>query len=327
MSYSIAFLGTFHPAVDTLRALAERGWVKLIVLPEEAGSKNDDLLKIASIKNIPITYNINDIENYAIDLILAANYPKIVPTHLLGKYPCINTHWSFLPRYRGVHGTAWALINGDKEFGCSIHWMTDRFDEGDILAQVSVSMDSTMTINELHQQLANKQAVAVENLLADHLASKSWAAIKQNHSLATYVPMRLPEDGIINWEWPSERIWNLVRALPSPKYSSAYTHLSNQQLSILKAGPVTCPPYFCTPGQIVRVLKGQGVWVKTGDTCLQVEEVSLHGDTDKGPVPAHRLLKRGQKLGYQPQLELATLHQIIEGLKTEIEQLKVKIEN
>lgn len=321
MSYSIAFLGTYHPAVPTLRALAKRGWVSIVVLPEEAGKKNDLVIEVARASGIPTTYRLKDIEDCEVNLVLAANYPKIVPKRYLEYYPCINTHWSMLPKYRGVHGTAWAVINGDEEIGCSIHWMTEHFDEGDVLAQVSARMEPSMVITDLHKALADRQAEAVIKLLEEHLQTGEWQANPQDHSQAIYVPQRVPEDGIIDWTWPTMRIWNLVRALPSSQYPGAFTFRDSEKLVIWKASPVSCPSYFCTPGQVVRVIKGGGVWIKTGDTCLLAETVELSGD-GSGPLPADEVLKRGDKLGFNNQLVVASLLEEIRCLKSRIRELE-----
>ena len=321
MSWKIAFLGTFHPAAPTLRVLAERGWVSIVIMPEEAGSKNDELHKIIQEFNLSWSYTLKDIENHELNLLLAANYPKIVPSRYLDKYPCINTHWSDLPKYRGVHSTAWSILNADYEVGCSVHWMGKEFDTGDILAQVRVTMRPEMSILDLHARLAEGQAEAVLEVLENRDKTGEWRTATQKHELATYVPLRVPEDGIIDWTWPTERIWNLVRALPGPMYPGAFTYFENKKLIIWEAKPADCPPYFSTPGQVVRVIKGEGVWIKTGDTCLEAKTVGWESKSD-GPQPADRVLKRGFKLGYHPQTELFALHEKIDRLSHELETLK-----
>jgi methionyl-tRNA formyltransferase len=298
--WNIAFLGTFHPAVPTLRALLERSWVRVVVLPELAGNKNEDLIALCKKHGTPYTYTLADVENHDVNLILAANYPTVVPASYLKKYPCVNTHWSALPNYRGVHGTAWALLNADYDVGCSIHWMGEDFDVGDLITQVYVRMEPDMNILDLHRELAQKQAEAVVHLLERYGSPEEWPRTAQEHERATYVPQRHPEDGLIDWAWPTERIWNLVRALPSPLYPGAFTYLDGRRLVIWKARPVECPEYFSTPGQVVRVVKGNSVWIKTGDTCLEVENVQFEGAAE--PARADTVLKRGAKLGFSASL-------------------------
>ena len=86
-SWSTAFLGTNHPAEPSLSILAERGWVAVVILPENGGEKNLNLVNICNKYNVPFFYSINEIEQFEVNLIIAANYPKIVPKRFLSKYP------------------------------------------------------------------------------------------------------------------------------------------------------------------------------------------------------------------------------------------------
>lgn len=303
--WKIAFVGTNHPAVPTLRQLAQHGWVGFVVLPESAGVKNDDLLRIIEEYSLPFSYNIRDLDESTVNLLIAANYPKLVPTRLLESVPCVNTHWSPLPKYRGVHGTAWGLLNGDDEFTVSVHWMEGEFDTGDIIEQRSITLTDSMTLQQLHEALAELQASMLIDLLENHDQAQEFPRIPQNHAEATYVPQRLPEDGIIDWTWPAWRIERLVRALPPPDYPGAFTFQGSRKLIVWQAEAVDGPSYFSTPGQVVRVLTGEGVWVKTGDHCLWVKQAQWDGEAT--PTSADTLLKRGDKLGVDPQLTVPAL--------------------
>lgn len=316
----IAFLGTFHPAVPTFRVLAEHKWVCVVILPEEAGYKNDELLQLIHDYSVPYSYDISDIQNFEPNLLLAANYPKLVPSRFLEAYPCINTHWSLLPRWRGVHPTAWAVINGDEEIGLSVHLMEEDFDTGDILAQESVRMKPEMNINELHEILAQKQAEAVFNVLKKYAHNGVLSKFPQDETKAIYVPQRYPEDGIINWSWPALRIEGLVRALPLPKYPGAFTYADDRKVVISSAKAINCPPYYCTPGQVIRVFKEGPVWVKAGDTCLEVQEIMFEDTAQR--ISAKQGLKRGMKLGYDPQIEIARLKAQITALQAQLQQSK-----
>lgn len=324
MKWNIAYLGTYHPAVPTLERLAERGWVCIVIMPEEAGTKNDGLREVIDRFSLPWSYCIDDVTRHPVNLVLAANYPKLVPARILSKCPCINTHWSALPKFRGVHGTAWALLNGDNGAACTVHLMGSEFDVGEILAQEFVKMTPEMEdIEDLHRALAVQQVEMVLRVLESYSETTGWRGVPQDESKATYVPQRVPEDGCIDWEWPTERVWNLVRALPSPKYPGAFTYLRDRKLIVWKARPVSCPVYFSTCGQVVRVRKGTGVWVKTGDTCIELQDVEFEG-APEGRQPADRVLRRGDKLGYDPQREIAVLKTELAELRRDLTALRQK---
>ena len=318
----IALLGTYHPAVPTFKMLAERNWVCIVIVPEKAGFRNDELLEIAEKYDVPWSYDIASIEQYDPIFILAANYPKIVPKKYLEKYICINTHWSLLPRWRGIHPTAWAVINNDEEIGLTVHMMDEEIDTGAVIAQESLPISKDFSLNQIHEELAKKQASCLVKLFAEYIQTLKFSQYDQNEVNATYIAKRKPEDGIINWEWPTERIYGLVKALPLPKYPGAFTFWGLNKITICKVKPADCPPYFCTPGQVVRIKQDGSAWVKTGDTCLEVQEV-LFEDEKKVRKPAE-VLKFGEKLGFDVQSEIPVIKKKIEELEKKIYKSCIK---
>lgn len=315
----IALLGTFHPAIPTFRELAKRGWLSVLVMPEDAGYRNDELRALAEACQIPWTYQIGDVDQFAPNMLIAANYPRLVPDRYLDTMPCLNTHWSLLPRWRGVHPTAWAMINGDEYIGLTVHRMTGEFDSGGILRQASVRVTEETDLDELHQELARLQATAVIEVVENYLENGTLPTEPQDERKATYVPQRVPEDGVINWEWSARRIAGLVRALPLPKYPGAFTFLDGRKLILSSAVSVDGPTYYCTPGQVVRVLDNGSVWVKAGDSCLEVHQVMFEGDS--GPSEASRSLRRGVRLGIDPQQEVMRLRQRVSALELQVRTL------
>jgi UDP-4-amino-4-deoxy-L-arabinose formyltransferase/UDP-glucuronic acid dehydrogenase (UDP-4-keto-hexauronic acid decarboxylating) len=81
------------------------------------------------------------------DIIFSFYYRQMVKPVILDIPPrgCINLHGSLLPRYRGRCPANWVLINGEKETGVTLHYMTPRPDDGDIVAQAKVPIDKDDT--------------------------------------------------------------------------------------------------------------------------------------------------------------------------------------
>jgi methionyl-tRNA formyltransferase len=50
----------------------------------------------------------------------------------------LNMHGSLLPKYRGRVPVNWAIIHGETETGATLHYMTAKPDDGDIVAQSAV---------------------------------------------------------------------------------------------------------------------------------------------------------------------------------------------
>jgi len=74
---------------------------------------------------------------FAPELIVSIRYGAILraPVLALPPYGCINLHSGILPQYRGILSTLYALLAGEAEVGCTLHWILDAgIDTGPIIA-------------------------------------------------------------------------------------------------------------------------------------------------------------------------------------------------
>ncbi len=67
---------------------------------------------------------------------------------------CINVHPSLLPQYKGVSPLFWMLLNDDfKNMGATMHYMTSKIDEGEIISQKKINGFSGATEHSLYINL------------------------------------------------------------------------------------------------------------------------------------------------------------------------------
>ena len=80
---------------------------------------------------------IKKIQELAPDIIFSFYYRQLIPLPILTIPPagCFNLHGSLLPKYRGRCPINWVLINGEQETGVTLHYMTPRADDGDIVGR------------------------------------------------------------------------------------------------------------------------------------------------------------------------------------------------
>jgi phosphoribosylglycinamide formyltransferase-1 len=102
----------------------------------------------------------------AIDFIVLAGFLWLVPLDLIKAYPdrIINIHPALLPEYGGkgmygarVHETV--IQSGDKESGISIHYVNEKYDEGNIIFQAKCEVlpgDTPDTLAQRVHQLEYK---------------------------------------------------------------------------------------------------------------------------------------------------------------------------
>ena len=92
--------------------------------------------EIFSYDNVNSENVLADFRAFAPDLIVSIRFGQIFKQPLINIPRCgvINLHSGILPNYRGVLATFWAILNGDKEIGATLHFISDaKIDEGEII--------------------------------------------------------------------------------------------------------------------------------------------------------------------------------------------------
>jgi phosphoribosylglycinamide formyltransferase-1 len=80
------------------------------------------------------------LDEAGVEIVCLAGYMRLLTATLVGRYAgrMLNIHPSLLPAFPGLDTHARALAAGVKLHGCTVHLVTERMDEGPILAQAAV---------------------------------------------------------------------------------------------------------------------------------------------------------------------------------------------
>jgi phosphoribosylglycinamide formyltransferase 1 len=99
------------------------------------------------------------------DFICLAGYMRILTTSFVGRYRgrIINIHPSIMPAFRGIDTHERALAAGIRIHGASVHFVTEGVDEGPVIAQVAIAVESGDTAESLAARVLEQ-----ENLLYPH---------------------------------------------------------------------------------------------------------------------------------------------------------------
>lgn len=120
-----------------------------------------------------------------LDLIVSVAYNKILPEWFIRKCArTLNIHGGPLPQYRGVSPINWALKNGEKEYGVTIHEISPKIDSGPIVAQAKFSIYPELdeVIDVIHRVDAYAWLLFQHTMpLLDHIKAQP-----QDESLARY---------------------------------------------------------------------------------------------------------------------------------------------
>jgi UDP-4-amino-4-deoxy-L-arabinose formyltransferase/UDP-glucuronic acid dehydrogenase (UDP-4-keto-hexauronic acid decarboxylating) len=155
----------------------------------------------------------------------------------------------------------WVLVNGEQETGVTLHYMTPRPDDGDIVCQRRIAIAYDDTALSLHEKAATAAASMLDDILP-RLKQGTAPRIPQDHVQATYYGGRRPEDGVIDWSATAEQIRNLVRAVTRP-YPGAFSYVGDHkcllfQVTALPAGGQQPPPGTILSTAPLVVACGQG---------------------------------------------------------------------
>ena len=75
---------------------------------------------------------------WRVDLIILAGYMRVIKNPSAFPAPIINVHPSLLPKYKGLHAVEQALDSGDDVSGCTVHYVNEELDGGEIILQGKV---------------------------------------------------------------------------------------------------------------------------------------------------------------------------------------------
>lgn len=225
----ILFMGTPEFAVEQLKRLVETGHEICGVFTQPDKPKNRGMkMTFSPVKEYALTHGLEvyqptkmrDGNALAIvrelqpELIVVAAYGRILPEDILTLPPfgSINVHSSVLPKYRGAAPINWAILDGQKETGVTIMYMTGDLDAGDIVCSKKTDILPDEDAQELTHRLALLGADALEEAIG-RIADGTAVRTSQDHSASTYAPMLSKDLSPMDWTRSAQALHDQVRGL------------------------------------------------------------------------------------------------------------------
>ncbi len=241
--------------------------------------------------------SVEAIERAAPDLLFSFYFRQMIGRRLLAlpRRGALNLHGSLLPRFRGRAPVNWVLIEGEKETGVTLHYMDEKPDHGDLVAQRAVAIERDDTALRLTRKLADAARVLLGEVYAD-LAAGTAPRVPQDHARATYYGGRRPEDGRIDWTQGAERVRNLIRAVTEP-WPGAFTTLRSRRLFVWWAE--TAPGESDrVPGELYLDSRGAPS-VATADGALRLCRIGWSGEPpmDAALWARRESIRNGERCG------------------------------
>lgn len=283
----IVFMGTPDFSVPILEQIVKDGYqVSLVVTQPDRPKGRKKILTPPPVKvaaqqlNIPVFQPEKIREDYQVvldekpDLIVTAAFGQILPNPILDEpeLGCINVHASLLPAYRGGAPIHQAIIDGKKETGVTIMYMTEALDAGDMIAKRAIPIEEDDHVGSMFEKLS---AVGRE-LLSETLPQVVAGTInpeKQNEAAITFAPNIKREQEVIDWQRSNLEIYNQVRGLhPWPVAVTSIDHTPLKLWWVVTSDEETSK----APGTIIEVTK-DAVVIQAGQGSIVLTDVQLAG--------------------------------------------------
>ncbi len=260
----IIFMGTPEFAVPVLEKINKYFEVVLVVTQPDSKIRKKVVYSEVKTKalslGLPIfqPLNINKEKDYILntecDLIVTAAYGQFLGKDILNhpKIAAINCHGSLLPKYRGGAPIQRAIMNGEKEIGISIIYMTAKMDAGNILAKEGITLPFEWGEKEAFDALSKLGAKLTVDVISK-LAKEKLPGEKQKEEEVTFAPIISNEDELISFEKEAHKVYNKIRAINYSK--GAYFNFKDEvykvyqtELYLNKKG---------RPGEIIEITKDE----------------------------------------------------------------------
>ena len=223
-------------------------------------------------KDINSAEFLSTLDCYKCDLLVSMSFDQIFREPIITRpiLGVINCHAGKLPFYRGRNILNWALINDEKEFGITVHYVNQGVDTGDIIRQKCYPISD----EDNYGTLLDRAFVGCADLLVESIVDISSGVVRRRtqreiHRFGSYCSARGPGDEYINWNQSSRQIFNFVRAIcppgPSARCFNNEREIKVKHVEFLKDAPC----YIGIPGAVLSRDFG-GLLVKTADSFVRL---------------------------------------------------------
>ena len=150
-----------NPGARVLSVAQERSVDNIVINENLYGDKIDSVM-------------IRMFKDHSVNLVVVAGYMKQIGKNVIGTYRnrILNIHPSLLPKYggKGMFGDVVhrAVIDSDDvESGATVHLITPKYDEGEIVGQCRVDRHSTDSVESLSSRVLRFEHILYSQVLRD----------------------------------------------------------------------------------------------------------------------------------------------------------------
>src|SRR5437764_8289902 len=101
------------------------------------------------------------LQDAEVQIVALAGFMRVLKEQILAAYPrrIVNIHPSLLPKFPGLEAWKQALAANEKWTGVTVHYVDEKIDHGDIIAQRRIPVMSDDTPESLHARIQEVEHV------------------------------------------------------------------------------------------------------------------------------------------------------------------------
>lgn len=224
------------------------GYTPIHKLAEKHGIPYKQFEKINDQENVDL------IKQIAPDYIFVIGLSQLIKKEIIdaAKVGVVGFHPTALPKMRGRAANAWMILLGVHEAKCSLFFIDEGIDSGDILGQEPYFIEDTDYVGDVGRKI-NEATATLSRRVLKEIMDGTLCAKKQNEAEATYLLKRTPEDGLIDWNASITDIHKLIRAASRPYPGAFGMYDGKHRFIIWRANVCENKKYFGINGQIAEI--------------------------------------------------------------------------
>ncbi|HXD76385.1 MAG TPA: formyltransferase family protein [Puia sp.] len=239
----VAFLGAKKIGLECLTLLdakKEEGQFSIDALFTDLTRNREANLKLiefARARNIGIYEDIGSILSLPeFDYIISIQYSQILKREHIrrARKLAVNLHMAPLPEYRGCNQFSFAIVDGKREFGTTLHKMEEGIDNGDIIAESRFPIPENCFVQDLYEVTYQRSVELFDShilkILTDRYTLTPQESLIAERGTKTIYRKDIGKLKEIDLGWDKDKIERHIRACSMPGFEPPYFMMNDRKV-------------------------------------------------------------------------------------------------
>lgn len=190
-------------------------------------------------KGIPIL-ELSQVPELKADLGISVRFNKIISDNVINSFRLgiVNTHGGILPEYRGSYCNVNAILNGETEYGVTLHYIQPGIDDGDIVDIKKMPIFDDYTGLDLYQESERLCYEIIADNIDELLKGSNKRVPQEEYIKAGHACNSYHRDETITAKDLTELkiddpLWlKTVRAFDSPHHEPAFIRVGDKKVYV-----------------------------------------------------------------------------------------------